>query len=372
MEFRLIKEAELKEAALLAEEVFCTNGDRFMEFSFPTLFRPGVSHSYAAFNDQGKIVSFIGMVPFIIQSGKVHLHAYSIGAVCTDPAYRGQGLAGELFTLCQQHAKASGASLMFISGGRSLYTRAGSVTFGKSNKYILEAQTAQQLKMGPSHWSFSEMEPKDMFAVHSLMIHKSAGIQWGLSDIAQFIGASPMANIHRMDQHIHIARTSEQEIVGVAVFAVPRIDSSDRVGMLIEQAGSPSAVAALLSNALTQFELTSLSVTLPWQDVELANLLEAVDTSVERQSNEGTVLVINGEALIAQSGYDKSDANNITISVLPDGRYELHTPHGSSSGIGGNSELVSLLFDPESTIEQPVDAKLQTIALPYMYGLYFI
>jgi len=371
MEFRLIKEKELKEAALLAEEVFGTNGERFMEFSFPTLFRPGVSHSYAAFNDQGKIVSFIGMVPFIIQSGDVHLHAYSIGAVCTDPAYRGQGLAGELFTLCQQHAKDSGASLMFISGGRSLYTRAGSVTFGKSNKYILEAQTAEQLKVDTSHWSFSEMEPKDMFAVHSLMIHKSAGIQWGLSDIAQFIGASPMANIHKMDQHIHIARTSEQEIVGVAVFAVPRNGSTESVGMLIEQAGLPSAVAALLSNALTQFQLTSLSVTLPWQDVELADLLQAVDTSVERQSNVGTVLVIDGEALIAQSGYGKSHPDNITISVLPDGRYELHTPHRSSV-IGGNSELVSLLFDPDSTIEQPVDDKLQTIALPYMYGLYFI
>ncbi|OAB45312.1 GNAT family N-acetyltransferase [Paenibacillus glacialis] len=371
MEYRLVREHEMKEAALLAEEVFCKDKERYMEYSFPTLFRPGVSQSYAAFNDQGKLVSFIGMVPFIIHSDNVRLYSYSIGAVCTDPAYRGQGLAGELFTLCQQHAKEAGASLMFISGDRSLYTRAGSVTFGKSKKYTLEATIAEKLNTHTSQWTFSEFEPKDMFAVHSLMLDKSSAIQWSLAELAQFIGASPMANIHNMNQRIHVARTPEQVIVAVAVFAVPRIPSPDNVGMLIEYAGLPSAVIGLLSNALTQFELTSLSLTIPWQDVELANLLQAVDASVERQNNIGTVLVIDGEALIAQSGYRKSATNNIAISVLSDGRYELHTPHGSSF-IDGNPELVSLLFDPDSSVEYPADARLQPIALPYMYGLYFI
>lgn len=371
MEFRLIKETELTEAALLAEDVFCGNGERYMEYSFPAIFNPGVSQSYAAFNDQGKLVSFIGMVPLIVRSGDALLYAYSIGAVCTDPAYRGQGLAGQLFTLCQQHAKEAGASLMFISGDRSLYTRAGSVAFGKSGKYIIDSSIAKRLNVQPSPWTFSEMESKDMFAVHDLMMQKSAAIHWSITDLSQFIGASPMANIHKMDQHIHVARTEEQEIVAVAIFAVPRAQSLERVGMLIEYAGHHAAVIELLSHSIRQFELQSLSVTIPWQDVELTNRLHAADVSIERQDNAGTVLVVNGKALITQSGYEGSTANNKTISVLPDGSYELHTPHGSSI-IGGNPELCSLLFDPESTVEQSTDDKLQTLALPYMYGLYFI
>lgn len=371
MEFRLIKETELTEATLLAEEIFCESGERYMEYSFPAIFSPGVSQSYAAFNDQGKLVSFIGMVPLIIRSGNALLYAYSIGSVCTDPAYRGQGLAGQLFTLCQQHAKEAGASLMFISGDRSLYTRAGCAAFGKSSKYMIDSHVAERLTIQPSPWTFSEMESKDMFAVHDLMKHKSAAIQWSITDLGQFIGASPMANIHHMDQHIHVARTEEQEIVAVAIFAVPRVHSSEKAGMLIEYAGNHAAVIELLSHSIRQFELHSLSVTLPWQDVELSQRLRAADASVERQDNAGTVLVVNGNALITQTGYEESIANNKTISVLPDGSYELHTPHGSSV-IGGNPELCSLLFDPESTVEQSTDDKLQTLALPYMYGLYFI
>lgn len=342
-----------------------------MEHSFPTIFKSGMSQSYAAFNDQGKLVSFIGMVPLIIHSDDAHLYAYSIGAVCTDPAYRGQGLAGQLFTLCQQHAKEAGASLMFISGDRSLYTRAGSMAFGEIGKYIIDTHVAERLEVQPSPWTISEMEPKDLFAVHDLMMHKSAAIQWSITDLGQFIGASPMANIHKMDQHILVARTETQEIVAVAIVAVPRIQSSEEAGMLIEYAGNDTAVIELLLHSIRQFELQSLSVTIPWQDVELANRLQAADVSVERQNNAGTVLVIDGEALITQAGYKGSDSNQISISALPDGRYKLHTPQ-ESSVIGGNAELCSLLFDPNSSIEQPGDNKIPTIALPYLYGLYFI
>ncbi len=371
MEFRLIKETELTEAALLAEDVFCGNGERYMERSFPTIFQSGMSQSYAAFNEQGKLVSFIGMVPFIVRSGVAFLNAYSIGAVCTDPAYRGQGIAGKLFTLCQQHAKEAGASLMFISGDRSLYTRAGSVAFGETGKYIIESHVAERVDVQPSPWTISEMEPKDLCAVHSLMMHKSATIHWSINDLAQFIGASPMANIHKMDQHIVVARTETQEIVAIAIVAAPRNPSSEEAGILIEYAGPDAAVIELLLHSIRQFELQSLSVTIPWQDVELANRLQAADVSVERQNNAGTVLVIDGEALITQAGYEESDTNQLSISVLPDGRYKLHTPQ-KSSVIGGNAELCSLLFDPHSSIEQPGDNKIPTIALPYLYGLYFI
>ncbi|MNP23327.1 hypothetical protein D3C76_1160330 [compost metagenome] len=107
--------------------------------------------------------------------------------------------------------------------------------------------------------------------------------------------------------------------------------------------------------------------------MELADQLQAVHAFGERQENAGTVLVLNGGALIEQCGYSNtlSATHKLAISVLPDGRYRIHTQHESSI-IDGNAELCSLLFDPDTSVEQFVDHKIHTLALPYMYGLYFI
>ncbi|MHA0858064.1 GNAT family N-acetyltransferase [Paenibacillus sp. CMAA1364] len=371
MELRLIRENELKEAVLLADRIFCAEGEHNMGISFPTLFQPGISHSYAAFNDEGKLIAFIGMVPLLIQSAKARLQAYSIGAVCTDPAYQGQRIAGQLLTLCQQHAKDAGASLLFISGDRSLYTRAGSVSFGRSIHYVIDDNTMLTSDVQSCQLTVSDMKPQDMFYIHDLMMQKSAAIQWSMAELAQFIGASPMASIHHMNQHVRIARTADQRIVAVAIFAIPKADSIDNAGTLVEYAGEPTAVAAMISDAMTHYSLHSLSVTLPWQDVELANQLQGSDATMERQENAGLVLVVDAESLINQAGYGEGTHDSTTITTSPDGTYQLNTPDGSSN-IGGNRELCSLLFDPDSTVEQHSDHRLDTIALPYMYGLYFI
>lgn len=87
MQLRLIKPAELDQAALLADSVFREPGATSMKELFPLIFRPGLSHSYAAIADDGTVAAFMGLVPSTIKTGDAFLNVFSIGAVCTDPAF---------------------------------------------------------------------------------------------------------------------------------------------------------------------------------------------------------------------------------------------------------------------------------------------
>ncbi|MDQ0088085.1 putative N-acetyltransferase YhbS [Paenibacillus anaericanus] len=379
MEFRQMKEHEMKQAAVLANNVFRKDGEIQMEEIFPALFQPGVSHSYGAFDQYGDIVSFMGMVPLIINSGSVNLSAFSIGAVCTHPEYRGQGIASRLLSLCLQHAKDAGASLLFISGDKSLYLRAGSVYFGKSTQFILDPPAARHLVSEQNLWNFRDMKPEDIFAMHDLIKSQTGTIQWGLSDLQQFIGTSPMATLYGLTQYIKVAELPGEGISAFAVVGVPRPDSSpeqhqeqtSQVGTVIEWAGSNKAVTALLSHLLSHFNLTSLEINLPWQYTQLAASLEEAGTGQIPSTNAGTLLVADGNTLITQSRLDSVHGHDLTISIDTEGTYILNSPDGASV-IGGDAELCSLLFDPDTEITQPSKFKLKTLPLPYMYGLYFI
>jgi predicted N-acetyltransferase YhbS len=374
MNIRLVKEHELKQAATLAEDVFCNEEDRYMESSFPTLFRPGTSHSYGAFDEQGKLVSFMGMVPLIIQSQNSTLLAYSIGAVCTDPDYRGQGLAGKLLVSCKQHAKDAGASLMFISGERSLYSRAGSVHFGKSTKYVIHSDMTDKLTEEPQQWKLREMEPTDIFAVHALLVNQSAAIQWGITDLQQFLDARPMANIQHHDQVVLVAESPSRQIDAFVVLAIPKAGNHDvaQEGTVVEWVGTPAAVTALLSHSILQFKLSSLSLMVTWNHTELLERLELISVKPSTyEENAGTVLIVDGGVLISQAGLDSMGHKEATLGVLPDGNYVLNTLRGTTL-INGDAELCSLLFDPDSPIKQHGSTVVVTLPLPYMYGLYFI
>lgn len=374
MQIRRVLTHELQQAAVLAENVFCADGDRYMESSFPALFQPGISHSYGAFTPEGILVSFMGMVPVQIQSGTHLISAYSIGAVCTHPDYRGQGFAGQLLDLCRQHARAAGASLLFISGDRSLYTRAGSVPFGQVTRFEWSADVAQAIPDRSSEWTYRDLLPQDIFAIADHIQQQEAHIKWGLGDLQQFIGAQPMANIHKQQQHIRVAETADHQIAGFVVFSIPHADVPDheRAGSVIESGGDPAVIYHLWTDALSQYELTSLTVRIPWQDQSLTHLLIQAGASPMIEQNGGTVLVIDDQALLTQTGLNNSAASpNLWIDIAQEGQYMLHTPSTSYS-IHDSNQLYTLLFQPDTQLTNDPDFSFPTVPLPYMYGLYFI
>lgn len=350
-EIRRIKESELHQAAALANIVFCNDENGHMGYCFPTLFQAGISHSYGAFTSDGKLISFMGMVPVRINAKKLTLKAFSIGAVCTDPAFRGHGIASKLLERCHQHARYAGASVLFISGDRSLYTRAGSVFYGKAHKITIEAMSENV--EAPSNdasiispWEYSNFVPHDIFALHHLLTTKLSSIEWGISELQQSIGIAAYATLHKQHQHIRVAHTKDHEMVAALILMIPDEDSTkpERQGLIMEWAGDPLAAKALIYDAISHYQLTSLSGYFPWQDSKLIDLLQQDNVTSEIQKNAGTILIVDGETLLQQTGLDMIDSDILFEE--------------------NNQQLCSLVFDP--------DSNEHTVPLPYMYGLYFV
>lgn len=378
MDIRLVKKSELHQAANLANIVFCNDENGHMGLCFPTLFQAGISHSYGAFTSDGKLVSFMGMVPVGIQVGRnKSLRAYSIGAVCTDPAFRWQGLASKLLTACRQHARQSGASLMFISGDRSLYTRGGSVLYGSANKITIEKGTASQHHTNPSAaWNYRDMVPEDIFILHQLLTNKSSAFQWGISDLQQSIGTSAYATLNKKVQRIRIAYTGLNEIAAAIILMLPGENTpiqDQQTGQVLEWAGDPSAAYELMYNAISKYQLSSLSAFLPWQDIELIELLQKDHARSEKIHNAGTVLIVDEEALIQQAGLDQAASGEPYITILGNNRYKLHMKD-ETAVIEDAAQLASAIFNPETVIAGSKTSGRNPFAipLPYMYGLYFI
>ncbi|MFD1885830.1 GNAT family N-acetyltransferase [Paenibacillus wenxiniae] len=371
---------ELPMAAELANYIFCETGEQYMGTAFPTLFRPGIVHSYGAFDDAGKLVSFMGLVPVVITSGSEQISAFSIGAVCTHPDYRGQRLAGQLLERCRQHAIEAGASLMFISGDRSLYTRAGSQFFGRAYQFELTEQLAA---IEPSEWlELRELEPRDLLAVHAQLQRSTAHVEMSIGEMQQMLGAEAMAHVNQQQQKVLVAATSNG-IAGVVILSIPHASYNDksqskppaieRAGSVIEYGGNVDAVRQLWLEAIRRFDLTTLTVTIPWQDRDLVAAAETTGASSTTIRNGGTVMIVNGGALVAQTG--RLDYLNegapVRIALGEAGNYILHTPAGDYT-LADDAELCSLLFDPHSDVLPEPNEAFQAVPLPYMYGLYFI
>ena len=370
MQIRRVLTHELKQAALLAEDVFCADGDRYMESSFPALFQTGISHSYGAFTPEGVLVSFMGMVPVQIQSGTYTVSAYSIGAVCTHPDYRGQGLAGQLLELCRQHARSAGASVLFISGDRSLYTRAGSVHFGQLSVFELSTDMTTTLQDSDAHFTYRDLLPQDIFAIAQHIQNQHAHIQWGLGDLQQFIAAQPVANINKQQQQIRVAENADHQVTGFVILSIPHADDTEasQIGSVIEYGGNSDAIQHLCADAMIHYDLSSLTVRIPWQDKVLIHSLLEKELPVTIEQNSGTLLVVDDQLLLQQTGVADFLASNNIKFVLED--HVLHTPSGSYPTDA--SAWYALLFDPNATHAHSIPFSFPTIPLPYMYGLYFI
>ncbi|KTD85275.1 GNAT family N-acetyltransferase [Paenibacillus etheri] len=355
MQLRLIKTVELNQAALLADSVFRKSGATSMKELFPLIFRPGLSHSYAAIADDGTVAAFMGLVPSTIKTGDAFLNVFSIGAVCTDPAFRGQGLAGQLLQLCQSHAAKAEASLIFVSGDRSLYTRAGCVPFGGTQFAELNASSAHALAAAAGEeWTLRPMKPGDFFAVNRLLNEREAGQVYSPGELALLLGAEAYAGVLGLSQRTLVA-VRDGSIEGFAAVAVPAAAEvpAPSAATAVEWAGQPSAVAALLAKAALCGGVGTLQVPVPWQERSLLALLRDAGVSLSAGANSGTVCIADRAALLRQT---EGCRKGLDLSSVQD-----------------DKELISLLFDPASplhTSDSPEES--EAIPLPYMSGLRFI
>jgi len=92
---------------------------------YPQLFNEDNLENLRVIVEKGEVISHVGMTEQWASIFGCRLRVACIGAVCTHPDYRMQGLATRLFSDACEKAYADGVDFMMISGGRGLYLRAG-------------------------------------------------------------------------------------------------------------------------------------------------------------------------------------------------------------------------------------------------------
>ncbi|WP_309122630.1 GNAT family N-acetyltransferase [Paenibacillus sp.] len=297
MHIRMLKGRELSDAAALSDRIFREPGQSSMADAFPYIFSNAIrSVSYGAF-DGDKLVSFFGLVPWIVRVGEARVQAFSIGSVCTDPAYQGQGHASSILDEVIAFADRSGASLLFVSGSRSLYTRAHCYPFGRVRRYTVSADTASRLAAsgaGAASIDVREADPSDLFALHAAAAAMPVRYEADVNGIGTLLKAEAFASVIKAKQRVFVAEAAD----GIQAFAVVAF-RAERATVL-EWAGPAGSVAPLLGACASQPETTALEVPVQAHETALREALDAAGAAATDENNQGTVRILNADRLFLQ------------------------------------------------------------------------
>jgi GNAT superfamily N-acetyltransferase len=196
------------------------------------------------------------------------LRIASIGGVCTHPDYRGQGLATRLLDHCMHKLTSEGARLVLVSGMRGLYTRAGCVIAQDFEYVVLKPG---QLRLKTDDLSLRRATESDvslcarlyqMEAVHFVRrVEEFSAHFYQLEEFPSAedwiveVGGRPVAYMFLSTpwEHLHAQDAGVREVS--------------------EYAGSRVALVDGLAEAMARLGLREMRLLVPWQDVDLRQLL---------------------------------------------------------------------------------------------------
>ncbi len=379
MEIRLVHADEMEQAVRLSDSIFRDAEQISMGPAFPTVFSTSLGQSYGAF-ENGKLVSFMGLVPSIIRIGAARLNVFSLGSVCTHPDARGKGTASAILAKVMDHVRQSGASLLFVSGDRSLYTRANCCRFGAIKRFALDASSAETLSgRAGAEITIREMGAYDWFRLHKLASQRSVAYEQSVWDLAMLIQAEAYGSCLKLHHRVLVAEKGG-DVSAFAVVGVPNEPGSERPGVAIEWAGDEASVAKLLAEAAARYRLKQLNIPVAWHETGLARLLESAGVPFQADQNQGTVYISDAARLIDQLRPYLLERNaglggKLRIESRDNGLNELILD--DERAVLNPQQLVSLLFDPEPQTEMQPRLKerladLFPVPIPYTSGLNYV
>lgn len=140
MIFRHATKEESQEIIRLATKVFKPN----MGKQFIRLFSPDNHEHQMVAEDQGNIVAAVNYYHTHVDTSIGSLSVGSIGAVCTEETYRGQGISSTLLNLAETKMMEEGVDFCIISGDGPLYQRFGARDVGAMSRYIIKDHDLNQ------------------------------------------------------------------------------------------------------------------------------------------------------------------------------------------------------------------------------------
>ena len=297
---RACRPDELGSLRRLEDTVFRpSEGSLSMFDEFPTLFTPENCERLRVVADSGRIVSAITYVirPVTIY-GKV-VRVASLGAVCTYDEYRGRGLATKLLADSFARMRAEKADIVFISGGRGLYLRAGCTPGGWEVTFGLDRAAAERLD-APSDLSVAEATNEDIPAL--IAIHQREPARYVRSpwDWAQFLSICrlrmPSLPAPWGVRRCWLVRQGGR-CVGYIVVGFGR-DANAPSAHVVECGGARRSVFAALRLTADRFGLGRIGGSVLPEDVESLGILASAGAETERRMLGGhTLSVLHDQVL---------------------------------------------------------------------------
>lgn len=325
-----------------------------MGTAYPHAFSASLKQSFGCFVD-GRLVSFIGLVPSIVKIGPATLAVYSIGSVCTELEHRGKGYAGLILQHIIAHGRRAKASLILISGHRGIYERAGSQLFGDIAKFPLDATGAQKLLAAADptgRLRIRALDGADWFAVKQLADARHVRFEQSVWDIAGLIQASAMASNGKLRHQVWVAE-DDDGVQAYAVLAVPGAVKPKGAPCAVEWGGRPTAVAAILAHGFAEAGVEQLNVSVASYDRELIALLSEVVGHSQHQKHTGSVLVLDTATLVAQlmpywQSVDAAACARVKIEQEASSA-DVKVSWDHVDYVLTGAEWISLLFDSQSS-----------------------
>ncbi|CAM3365787.1 GNAT family N-acetyltransferase [Marinicrinis lubricantis] len=366
-EYRMVRPEELLMAVRLADATFRNDEQISMGKAFPHVFSSSMAHSFGAFVE-GELVSFIGLVPNFIRIHESLLSVYSIGAVCTNPEHRGAGHASKLLDLVVDYADKAGASLLLVSGDRSLYLRKQCVPFGIGRKYVLSKDADQR----QPRYQIREYHSNDLLRISRLASSRAVRYVHSPWDVAQLIGGGAFSSCIDQKQHILLAEDG-RGVVAFAVIAAPTKDGQH--GRAMEWAGEEEAVRQLLLTAVHRHHMNALEVPVMSYEHELNKLLSTYPS--EQIANSGTVKVLNAQRLLEQLQPYLMTYHSAELAAEHIGSDEMSLKWSDGEKKMSASEFAACIFSGVQPQSMPAEFQKQwdgafPLPFPYTCGLNFV
>ncbi len=206
------------------------------------------------------------------------LHVYgsavnvgSIGGVCTLPEERGNGLATVLLEHCAKRLIELGSTLMFISGGRGLYTRAGCVPAGCHAAFTIKAQAAAS-QMGSGSITLRPAVGADALAAARLYQAEPVHFERALDSFYEHFDRPSSG----WDAEKWIVERDARPVAYMMLNMPWEYATRPEAGVRFvhEYAGSRAALAEAAVQVVRQGGLSELTFIAAGQDSELIDLLE--------------------------------------------------------------------------------------------------
>jgi predicted N-acetyltransferase YhbS len=282
---RAVRPDELEALRRLTDVVFRP----LMPEQYPQLFNvPNCENLRVCFHGD-RCVSHVGMVHRGASILGCQIKVCCIGAVATDPDYRGKGLASLCFHDAVRKADEDGVDVMLVSGGRGLYTTNGCQHAGLHYKAVIDAA---QDGMGCGDIVVSEALPADMPEIQECYRAEPVRFTRLQADYDFFAQSGWAMNA---PSRFLVLRSATSELLGYVVLRAPE---PGKASTLSEFGGDRSAVARAVPVIIDRYQLSGVNFQVQGFDMAMLARCREAGWALSLVSASGTIKIINVSRLM--------------------------------------------------------------------------